>query len=139
MKTYARSRTTKASPEQVWSVWSDVSTWKDWNSNVASMSIAGPFQAGTPMVMTTRAGRTHQMTLTDVQPGRSFELCTRVIPGTTFTFVCEVKPAATGSEISQGLRMGGPLGAILGPMTGDRVASTFGELLDGLAGAAEAK
>src|SRR5690348_12611984 len=139
MKTYARSRPTKASPERVWSVWSDVGTWKDWNPNVASMSIEGPFQTGTHLVMNTRAGRTHQMTLTSVQPGRSFELLTRVIPGTTFTFVCEVKPAPEGSEISQGLRMGGPLGAIFGRMTGDRVASTFGELLDGLAGAAEGK
>jgi hypothetical protein len=139
MKTYSRSRSTKASPERVWSVWSDVSTWMDWNPNVGSMSIEGPFQEGTRLVMHTRAGRTHQMTLTDVRPGRSFEVLTRVIPGTTFTFVCEVKPAAAGSEISQGLRMGGPLGGIFGPLTGDRVASTFGELLDGLAGAAEAK
>ena len=139
MKTYARSRPTKASAERVWSVWSDVSTWKDWNPNVASMSIEGPFQTGTRLVMNTRAGRAHQMTLTDVQAGRSFELLTRVIPGTTFTFVCHVKPAAAGSEISQGLRIGGPLGPIFGPLSGDRVAGTFGEVLDGLAGAAEAK
>ena len=139
MKTYARSRVTKATPERVWAIWSDVSTWKDWNSNVASMEIQGPFRKGTSLVMHTRAGRTHQMELTEVEAGRSFDLKTAVIPGTNFTFVCGVKPADGGSEISQGIRVGGPLGALFGPLIGDRVASTFTELLDGLAGAAEAK
>lgn len=139
MKTYARSRQTKASPERVWSIWSDVSTWKDWNPNVASMSIAGPFRQGAHLVMNTRAGRTHQMTITNLEDGKAFDLLTRVIPGTNFTFVCRIAPAASGSEISQGIRVGGPLGALFGPMTGDRIASTFSELLDGLAGVAEGK
>jgi hypothetical protein len=138
MKTYSRARQTTASPDRVWSIWSDVSTWKDWNPNVASMQIAGAFQAGAHLVMNTREGRTHQMLLKSMQPGRSFELETRVIPGTRFTFFCEVKPAAGGSAISQGLQVGGPLGPLFGPMAGDRVAATFGELLDGLAHTAEA-
>src|SRR5690348_16843297 len=109
MKTYARSRRTTASPERIWSIWSDTSTWKDWNPNVASMEIDGPFRQGAHLVMHTRENRTHQMQLTKLENGRSFELLTRVIPGTTFTFACEIKPAAGGSEISQGLRVGGPL------------------------------
>lgn len=137
MKTYARERSTKASPARVWAIWSDVSTWKAWNPNVASMSIDGPFQTGAHLVMNTRAGRGHQMVLRDVQAARGFDLETRVIPGTTFMFVCRIRPEGAGSAISQGLQIGGPLGPVVGPMTGERIAATFGELLDGLAAAAE--
>jgi uncharacterized protein YndB with AHSA1/START domain len=139
MKTYLRARQSKASPERVWSIWSDVSTRKDWNPNVASMTIAGAFQSGTHLVMHTREGRTHDMLMKEVQPGRSFHLETRVVPGTRFTFVCEIKPEAGGSAISQGLQVGGPLGALFGRLAGDRIASTFSGLLDGLARIAEEK
>lgn len=140
MKTYSRSRQTTASPDRVWSIWSDVTTWKDWNPNVASMSIDGPFRVGSHPVMNTRAGRAHQMLLTKVRQDHGFELETRVIPGTKFTFVCEVAPAAGGgSTISQGVRVGGPLGPVFGPMAGDRIAADFTGVLDGLAKAAEAK
>jgi uncharacterized protein YndB with AHSA1/START domain len=139
MKTYIRTRQTKASPERVWSIWSDISILKDWNPNVASMTIDGAFQTGTHLVMNTREGRTHDMVLKDVQPGRSFALETRAMPGTRFTFVCEIKPAAGGSAISQGLQVGGPLGPLFGPLAGDRIASTFSGLLEGLARIAEEK
>jgi hypothetical protein len=88
--------------------------------------------------MHTPSGQHHQVQLTNIQPGRSFDLQTSVVPLTRFTFHCEVVAGGNGSTISQSVAMSGPLGAVFGPMAGERIAASFEPLLKGLADKAEA-
>lgn len=133
-----RSTETTASPAAVWKIWSDTSTWQEWNPDVQSMTLNGPFATGTTGVMKTKQG-TRQVTLTDVVPGRSFRLETTVIPLTTFLFDCTVAAGPAGkTTISQGVRVAGPLGGLVGGMMGKQIAHTFPPLLQGLARKAEA-
>jgi Polyketide cyclase / dehydrase and lipid transport len=138
MAEYGEAVETTASPEKVWKVWSDMSTWGDWNPNVATMEWHGPFQSGTTGIMNTKAGQHHKMRLLDVQPGRSFALETNVVPGTTFRFNCRIDPANGKTKISQHVEVKGPLGPILGGMMGPQVSKEFGTLLRNLAQKAEA-
>src|ERR1700730_13462975 len=94
MAEYGSSVETSASREQVWKVWSDMSTWGEWNPNVSTMEWTGGFVQGSEGIMNTRAGQHHKMKLAEVQPGRFFALETRVVPGTMFRFNCRVEPAA---------------------------------------------
>jgi Polyketide cyclase / dehydrase and lipid transport len=137
MAAHGRSRQTAASPQAIWRLWSDPATWHEWNPSVQRMSMNGPFANGTTGQMFTPAGRTHDIQLDDVQAGKSFDLKTAVLPGTRFTFHCEVTPANTGSTISQSLSMSGPLAFVFSPLAGDRIASTFEGVLEGLAKRAE--
>ena len=133
-----RSVETSASPAAVWKVWSDTTTWPQWNPDVQSMSLDGPFAAGTSGRMKTKQG-TRQVQLTEVVPGRSFRLETTVIPLTRFAFECQVVAGAAGkTTISQAIRVGGPLGGVVGGMMGSQIANTFPALLQGLARKAEA-
>lgn len=137
MGTYGAELDTSAPAERLWQLWSDVSTWKDWNPNVTSMTLRGPFATGSTAIMKTPAGREHEMRIVDVQPPRTFALRTKVIPGTNFTFRCAVETRGSGnSRISQNVTIGGPLGGIVGPMAGKRVAADFAAVLEGLAAAA---
>ena len=137
MATQERSVETTASPEAVWKVWSDTSTWQEWNPDVQSMSLNGPFASGTTGVMKTKQG-TRQIVLTDVVPGRSFRLETSVIPLTRFAFDCQVASGPGGkTAVSQGISVGGPLGGIVGGMMSKQIADTFPPLLQGLARKAE--
>jgi hypothetical protein len=139
MATHGRSRQTAASAETIWRLWSDPLTWHEWNPNVQRMDMNGAFVNGTTGVMHTPSGQHHQIQLTNIQPGRSFELETSVIPLTRFTFHCEVLPNGTSSStISQSLRMSGPLSIVFSPMAGERIAASFEPLLKGLADKAEA-
>jgi len=136
--TQERSLESKASPEAVWRIWSDTSTWQQWNPDVISMRLDGPFAAGTAGTMTTKQG-TRSIRLTDVVPGRSFQLETTVIPGTRFSFQCQVGPSGAGmTRVSQSITIQGPLGPILGPLMVNRIADTFPPILRGLASKAEA-
>jgi uncharacterized protein YndB with AHSA1/START domain len=133
-----RSVETSASPAAVWKIWSDTSTWQEWNPDVQSMTLNGPFAAGTTGTMKTKQG-TRQIQLTEVEPGRSFRLETTVIPLTRFAFECQVSAGPAGKTIiSQGIRVGGPLGGVVGGMMGSQIANTFPALLKGLARQAEA-
>ena len=135
---YGTSVETSASPEKVWRIWSDMSTWGDWNPNVSTMDWTGGFVSGSSGVMNTRAGQHHKMELVDVQPGRSFALLTSVVPGTRFRFNCRVEPSSAGkTKVSQMVEVGGPLGPVMGGMLGPQVSKEFGTLLQNLAGKAE--
>ena len=135
---YGTSVESSASPEKVWRIWSDMSTWGEWNPNISTMDWSGGFVSGSTGVMNTRAGQHHKMQLVDVQPGRSFALLTRVVPGTQFRFNCRVEPAGAGTKISQTVEVGGPLGPVMGGMMGPQVSKEFGTLLSNLAKKAEA-
>jgi len=133
-----RSVETSASPAAVWKIWSDTSTWPEWNPDVQSMALNGPFAAGTTGTMKTKQG-TRQVQLAEVVPGRSFRLETSVIPLTRFAFECQIAAGAAGkTTISQAIRVGGPLGGVVGGMMGSQIANTFPALLQGLARKAEA-
>ena len=130
---YGTSVETSAAPENVWRIWSDMSTWGDWNPNVATMDWQGGFASGTTGVMNTKAGQHHKMELVDVEPGRSFALLTSVVPGTKFRFNCRIEPAGGKTRISQTVEVGGPLGPVMGGMLGPQVSKEFGTLLGNLA------
>jgi uncharacterized protein YndB with AHSA1/START domain len=133
-----RSVETNASPAAVWKVWSDTTTWPEWNPDVQSMTLNGPFATGTTGTMKTKQG-TRQVQLAAVVPGTSFQLETAVIPLTRFAFECQVAAGAAGkTTISQAIRVGGPLGGLVGGMMGRQIAATFPALLQGLARKAEA-
>lgn len=135
---YGTSVETTASAEKVWSVWSNMSTWGQWNPNVTSMNWSGGFVSGTTGVMNTPSGQHHRMELVDVQPGRSFALLTSVVPGTRFRFNCRIEPSGAKTKVSQTVEVGGPLGPIMGGMLGPQVSKEFGTLLANLARKAEA-
>ncbi len=138
MAEYGTSVETTASPDRVWKIWSDMSTWGDWNPNVSTMDWAGGFNAGTEGIMNTRAGQHHKMKLVEVQPGRFFALETSVVPGTRFRFNCRVDPAGDSTRIGQTVEVKGPLGPVMQGMLGPQVSKEFGTLLSNLAKRAEA-
>lgn len=138
MAAHGKSMEAQASPDRVWEIWSDVSTWPRWNPDVQAIEISGPFASGTTGTMTTKSGGSHAITLQGVQPGRSFRLETAAVPLTRFAFECEVKPRGqTASTISQSITMRGPLGAVFSAMMGKRIAESFGPILSGLKAEAE--
>jgi len=52
MWTHEHSIETDAAPKAIWRLWADVENWGDWNADIASIRINGPFAAGAEIVMT---------------------------------------------------------------------------------------
>ncbi len=136
MAEYGMLVVSMAPADKVWKIWSDTSTWGEWNPNVSTMELQGPFESGSTAIMNTKAGQHHMMRILDVQAGRSFALETNVIPGTTFRFNCRIEPVGAETKLSQTVEVKGPLG-FLGGMLGPNVSKEFGTLLSNLARKAE--
>ena len=139
MKTYGVSRSTTASPETVWRVWSDPNNWNRWNSGIRNAEIDGPIANGATGKMTTNRGSTHDVEFRDVTDGRGFSMSMAGAPATVFTFVCEIVPDGSGSTISQSIAITGPLTFLVGPLLGNEMAKHFVSVLDDLACAAESR
>lgn len=45
--TFEHTEDTVASPESIWALWSDVTTWPVWDAGVDSVTLEGAFAAGT--------------------------------------------------------------------------------------------
>ena len=138
MKTYGVSRSTTASPEAVWRVWSDPNNWSRWNSGIRSAEVDGPIANGTRGKMTTDRGSTHDVTFHDVVEERAFSMSMAGPPLTTFTFNCEIAPNNGGSTIAQNVAISGPLAFLFGAMMGNEMAKHFVPVLDDLAHTAQA-
>ena len=132
-----RSRTTNASSDRVWKVWSDTSTWPAWNPDVQSVKLSGAFQSGARGEMTTKSGGRHDIVIDDVQAGRTFTVDSTGLPTVHLRFKCEVVPEGSGSRISQAVSMRGGLAFLFQPLMSGRIAESFPALLDGLAAYAE--
>jgi uncharacterized protein YndB with AHSA1/START domain len=131
------SRHTSAPAARVWEIWSDTARWQEWNPDIAEMTLAGPFQAGTQATMRTRAGRTHRMQLTEVSAPRRFVLETRAAPGMRMRFRCSVDPDGDGTRIAQAVEMSGPIGGMVAGRAAPRIAAGFEPILAALAERAE--
>ena len=138
MSVYAHSATAHASPERVWAIWSDPSTWKRWDPGLVDIVLDGPFAPGTSGLMTTRTRGARGVRIVAVRPRRSFSLEAAGLLGTLLLFKCEVRPRADGgSTLSESVSVQGPLARLWAPLLGPRIAKTLIPALSGLARYAE--
>jgi hypothetical protein len=123
---------TKASPAQVWTVWSDINRWPEWNPDMIESRLDGPLAAGTTGMIHTRSGGKHDVVVTRFEDGRSFELESGAMPGMKLGIRATVTPSGAGTRISQAFEARGPFAGIGGAMMGGMILKTFGEVLAGL-------
>lgn len=90
---------TSATPEQVYALLSDVTTWPSWNAGVASIDIDGPFIAGTNARMNFPDGSQLPFSITWVEPGVGYEDLTVVPDAGVEVRVRHEAKAATGGTV----------------------------------------
>jgi uncharacterized protein YndB with AHSA1/START domain len=100
--------TSAATPVQVWARWTDVDKWNEWDHEVVSSSLDGPFELGTTGSMKPRGGPPVRFTLTEVKPNAAFSDTAR-LPLTSLEFHHTVSPDGAGSNIEHRVVMRGPL------------------------------
>jgi len=66
------SATTTASPEAIWRIWTDVSSWKNWDSGLKEAQIEGSFVAGAKGRITTLEGRKVKFKVVEFEEGSSY-------------------------------------------------------------------
>ncbi|TME22405.1 MAG: hypothetical protein E6I75_30325 [Chloroflexi bacterium] len=131
------SMETRAAPADVWRVWSDVNTWPAWNPDMKESRLDGPLRLGTTGMINTRSGGKHEVVVTQLEDGKSFELESTAMPMTRMAIRATVTPIQGGTRISQAFEARGLLAPIVGPMMGGMILKTFSAVLAGLANKVE--
>lgn len=69
---------TSASPESIWALWRDVTSWPVWDGGVERVTLKGPFAAGTKGTLKPTGGPKVHFALTEVRPAAGFVDVTRL-------------------------------------------------------------
>jgi hypothetical protein len=60
------------SAKAVWRLWADVEGWGEWNADIESIEIGGPFEVGTEIAMTPRGQELVRLQIAELDEGRLF-------------------------------------------------------------------
>lgn len=134
--TFQHTAPTTASAEEVWALWSDVSTWPRWNADVAAVTSDGPFTAGTTVTMhSADGGDPVTLQLRDVIPLEQF-VDEAAFGGLTIrtTHRFDAHPAG-GADVTYRMEIEGP--ADLAAQVGPGITADFPETVASLITLAE--
>src|SRR4051812_46355328 len=92
---------TRATPDVVWRIWADVNTWPQWNPDMKESRLDGPLRVGATGMVNPRSGGKHDVRVTHLDAGRSFELESTAMPMTRMAIRATVTPSDGGSRMSQ--------------------------------------
>src|SRR5437879_12832430 len=116
---------TKASPAEVWRVWSDVNTWPQWNPDMKESRLDGPLKLGATGLINTRSGGKHDVVVTHYEDGRSFERESTALPGTKMAIRATSAASGQRRRITPGVEPRGLLAPIGRPMMGGQTRKTI--------------
>ena len=108
---------TAAAPESVWALWTDVGTWPDWDTELDSAALDGPWAEGARGRLVPRSGPAARFTVTEVSP-RATAFSTR-LPLAALRVRRSWAPAGDGRiAITHEVRFAGLLGGAIASRLG---------------------
>jgi hypothetical protein len=121
---------TGADPGAIWALWEDPARWKDWNEQIASATLDGPFAEGsTARIRFKRSPVAFRFAITGLEDGRTFVDETR-FPGARLGHEHAIQTDAERTTISHRLFIDGPLERVYVLLMGRQMRASvkaFGE------------
>jgi hypothetical protein len=140
MWTYEHSQTSSAGIADVFALLSNVAGWPEWNHGVDSVSLDGPFAAGTRGVMAMPGEEPLSFRLTWVDPGSGFEDETELPEAGVVVRVRHIIEALPegGTRITYHATIDGSAADEVGPEIGPAITADFPAVIAALVERAEA-
>jgi hypothetical protein len=124
---------TKAKAESIWKLYSDISTWVEWDKGIEFASLEGPFAAGTRGILQPEGQERLAFELTEVEPLHSFSDVTDIPnAGIQIHFTHRLIQVAQGTSVTHKVTITGPNADHLGPQIGAGMVEGIPHTVDGL-------
>lgn len=123
--TYNESVITEATPEQIWAMWQDVSSWPCWDSELKWVKLNGDFIEGATGKMKPANGPEVDFTLSRVELNRAFSDMAK-LPLTSLVFDHEYFASSEKGDparICHSVTMTGFLAPVFGRLIGNKIKS----------------
>jgi len=121
MSDYAASIDVLATPDQVYSLWSDPGGWPQWDPDLESAALDGPFETGSTGSIKALGSPRTRIRLTKVHPGSSF-VAEASLPGGRMVFEHTLEVTPTGCSVAHVVSFVGPLSRLYALLIGARIA-----------------
>lgn len=136
MSQFSEEISVNTSPERVFALYEDVTNWRQWDPDVASSSISGPFTAGTTGKLKPAKGPEARIEIVSVEKNKSFTVRSR-LPLCTITFEHELFPGKGSTRVVHRVSFNGPLSFFFGRVVGGQIRKGLPGTLRGLKHAVE--
>ncbi len=98
---------TTALPENIWTLWADVSGYKEWDDGIEWAKLNGEFKVGASGELKPTRGRSAVFTITELVVGRSFSYFTP-LPFARLRFQHWMVPTNMGTRLTHSIEVEGP-------------------------------
>lgn len=106
--TFSHTIETDAAPEQVWQLWTDVSRWPEWDTELIAASLEGEFRAGARGTLKPRTGPPSEFRIAEVEAGKSYTFIT-TLPACSLNVRRVLEPTTRGTRFTHEVSFTGPM------------------------------
>ncbi len=136
---FEESITVAASAEKIFAVYAAVAQWPEWDLEVDSASLNGPFSLGSTGKIKPKGAPESEIELIELTENKSFTIECK-LPLCKMHFVHELAPQGNGAtKVVNGLAFSGLLAPVFGRLIGKGIAKSMPSTLGGLKKFVEAK
>jgi uncharacterized protein YndB with AHSA1/START domain len=129
---YEHAEEGTGSPAAVWRAWTDVANWGEWNSDIESIEVDGPFAAGTTVAMTPTGQDTVRLRLAEVRENERF-VDEAQFAGVVIRTTHLVDPIDGGRvRVTYRMEITGPAADEVGPRLGPAITADFPDTIAAL-------
>ena|SRR5436305_12170560 len=133
------STETRAAPETIWQLWSNVDEWPTWNADLDRVELTGPFAEGSAITMFPRGEDPIELTIAEAKEPDGFVDQADLGPVTVRTTHRVERLGDDRSGIVYRMEITGSEADTLGPQIGPEITADFPDVLANLAAAAEGR
>jgi Polyketide cyclase / dehydrase and lipid transport len=132
MWTHEHTVETAVTAEAIWSVLRDIDNWTRWDTSMDEVSIQGPFQVGTQVLMTPKGQEPIRSIITGIRENEYYADETAFGEVTlSFSHTLTGLPGG-GTRVTHRLEITGPTADEVGPQLGPAITEDFPEAMRAL-------
>lgn len=136
--TLSHTETTTATPEAIWQHWANVGNWPAEDKNLKTAELIGSFEVGGKIVMQPTNGPKSTVTITEMEPGKSYATHGN-IPLGKLIFSHQVEKASDGkTSFTHTIMVTGPLHKLFVKLVVQKLADDLPVKMQNIARLAEA-
>ena len=128
---------TNASPDAIWDLWANVSRWPEWDTELQTAELDGPFELGATGRLQPQKGPQSAFVISQLEAGRSYTFTTRLFFSRldVYRFLAQRDDQTV---FTHRVSFRGPLGFIFGRLLGPGFKCALPSVMKQLARLAEA-
>lgn len=131
---WTREHTIKTDPTHknvIWERWVNPTCWPQDDPDTKSATFNGTVKLGATGIVTPRSGPKSKVTVTKFEPGKAFNLETR-LPLALMSFEHDMHENNGELQVTHRLQFSGPLAPIFGALIGAKIARGFPQVMQNI-------